>query len=937
MSTPVKILLGLAGLVLILFLALVITVTVIFEPEDYRGYIVDAVEENTGRSFELEGELGLSVFPCCSVALGPARLGNPRGFPDDRFASITAASVSVKLWPLLVRREVEIGTVTLDGAAVNLVRLADGRVNWELGGAAEAPAAAESAPDLTRLSVEGIRLRDGTIRYADQQAGTSYSIADLALRTGPIDYGTGMATSFPLEGALTFTDDADGTRARLEIDAELSLDGDRLTAERPSLVIVATGAVVPGGEVEVDVSAETLGVLLGEATEISVGALTMTVTALDSRMSLTANGGASIAEGAATPEAELDGDFTLEETSPREMLAALTADPYRPVDESALTRLAATGRWSVRGSTVSVTDLDVRLDDSRLTGTAAAEELGGGGVRFELAVDGVDVDRYLEDRDLEPAATGERRDLARTPSASGELRSPGTAPARAEAAPTEVDVEGAVRVGSLRVSGIELADIEVGLASRGGRASVTLAASGLNGRITAKGTGATGGDDVRLAGTMNVDGISPRLLLEALDAAPETADPEVLASLSGTAGWVVTPRSAAVDDMRWRLDDTSITGSARIDDFDAMATRFDLALDRMDVDAYLAPDDAQAAESEEETEIPVDLIRGLNLSGRLRAGELSMLDMTLREVLAEVQAADGVLRLDPLTADLYGGRYSGRIVIDAAGPKANLTLDQKLEAVQVSEVLQSFFDSDLLAGSLSLELSGSGSGNTPADLLRALAGEVSFDLSDGVYRGMDVLHEVRRARALLKSEAAPEEPAAKETPIRSLAARGRMENGVLQTSQLTADTSGLTLTGRGGVNLVELALDYELDARFTEAAAAAAKLGDLANATIPLTISGPLSSPRVGVDLKGMVTSTLRGTVEQRARDALLDRLGGGAREPAPEAAGAPEAPEPAEPAQERPAEQETQEDEPSTRDLLKRGLRDLLKPPPKPAEEEPD
>ncbi|MDZ7669514.1 MAG: AsmA-like C-terminal region-containing protein [Gammaproteobacteria bacterium] len=180
------------------------------------------------------------------------------------------------------------------------------------------------------------------------------------------------------------------------------------------------------------------------------------------------------------------------------------------------------------------------------------------------------------------------------------------------------------------------------------------------------------------------------------------------------------------------------------------------------------------------------------------------------------------------------------MVIDATGSTANLSLEQELAAVQVSDMLQSLFGSDLLAGSLSMQLRGRGTGNTAADLLRGLAGDVSFDLTDGAYRGADLLYEVQRARALFNKEPVPQAPADPTTPIRALNMSGTVADGVLQTNEFVAETTGLRLLGDGGINLVELALDYKLDAQVLRAAASAARLGDLTNATIPLTIRGPL-------------------------------------------------------------------------------------------------
>jgi hypothetical protein len=95
----------------------------------------------------------------------------------------------------------------------------------------------------------------------------------------------------------------------------------------------------------------------------------------------------------------------------------------------------------------------------------------------------------------------------------------------------------------------------------------------------------------------------------------------------------------------------------------------------------------------------------------------------------------------------------------------------------------------------------------------------------------------------------------------------------------------------------------------------------------------------VGVDLTGMFTSTLRDTAQNKARQALLDRLGDGKDskgDGAPQGsggsgtsdAGASQAApadastdQPGKPSADKPA------DKPSTRDLLTQGLRDLIKP----------
>jgi AsmA protein len=775
---------------------------------------------------------------------------------------------------------VQIGTVTLTGLSLDLLKTADGADNWTLETAEEtAPEAADGgAASPIGLSVEGVVLRDGVVRYRDLGAGLDYTVSDVAFESG------------------------------------LAMSGDRLTISRPTLSLAATGSDLPG-EVTADVDVQTVVADLA-AGSATIDRLTLELLAAGARLRVSGGGSAG------SDAVDLQGDFALAETTLTDLLARMDPDAFRPANPDALQRVSAQGRWSLGTASVNVTGLIVQIDDSRLTGTAAIDDFDTLASRFDLSVDAFDLDDYL------PAETE-----TAAPATDAEPAEPTRIPLEALA---DMPLEGRLRIDALTASGVTLEAMDLSLNAGDGNVSTSLSARGLGGSMTLEGAGRVAGDTPALTGTLTVRDLSPRALLAALEAPAETANPDVLQRFAGRAAWRLTPKSASLTDMRWQLDDTTLTGTAGIDDLDRLAASFDVNIDRLDLDAYLPPEaEAEEADAEDAELIPVDAIRDLALDGRLRAGQLAVSGLTLRNVDARVSARDGVLRLAPLTAALYGGEYRGTITVDATGATPALTLDQSLSAVQIGEVLDSFFATDLVSGALSLKLAGTGTGNTMTDLIRGLAADVSVDLSDGVYRGTNLTWQLERARALLRNQAAPPPPETETTPIRSLAATGRMVDGVLQTSDLSARTDALQLLGSGGINLLELALDYDLSARVIEGTAAAERLGDLAGLNIPLSLSGPLAGPKVGVDLKGLLTNTLRDTVRSRARDALLDRLGGTETDEAGaestgtgasaaddgQAAGAAPEPEP-----------EPESEPPSPKDLLKRGLRDLLRPKPDPA-----
>lgn len=866
MSLWLKILLGIAGAVAVVLLLLAALVTFILEPNDYRPLLVDAVQDATGREFAISGDLGLAVLPCCSVSVGPSRLGNPDGFEDADFARLEGASLSLKLWPLLTRRQLEIGVVTLEGLDVSLTRLADGRVNWLLepapqGSGAAAPADADTAAggQPLDLAVEGVRITDSRVRYSDQQSGAAYEVSDIRIGTGAIDLGSGRGAAFPVEVSARLFDPGTDLEADLELSAHLDI-----------------GAEPPGER-------------------ISVEQLNATVEVLESRLSVT---GAGTLAG---DSLDFAGDLTLAESNPRELLAALGEAPMT-ADEAVLRHLSARGQWRLSDTGASVEALVVRLDDSRLTGSAAVDDFERLSTRFDLAVDQLDVDRYLapETASDGPAGTG-------SPSQATQI------PLDALA---QLPLAGRLHIDRLTASGIGFEDVALRIDSQSGTVETRLDAALAGGTLALTGGGRVAGSKPALGGTLSLESISPRALLAALDADTATANPAALSRLEGSAEWTLTPTELALAKQRWRFDDSRLTGSLRVTDFDAMAVRFNMRVDRMNLDDYLAPADPAAhtganapGPDSAATEIPVELLRPLDLRGALRAESLVIMGLTVTDVTAKLRAADGVLHFEPLSAAVYGGRYRGSAVVDATGTEARVTLDQRLRNVQASQILGDLLGMDALAGTLTLNLSGSGAGNTATELLRGLAGGVSFDLQDGVYRGMDLTHELKSAAARFRKEPAPADPEDPETPIQALNLQGEMQDGVLQTRALSAQTRGLRLAGSGGVNLVDLVLDYQIDAEVLAQAASAMGLEELTGLAVPLTLRGPVSAPRVAVDIRGLAGNALRATAERKLQQLLNDKLGDAEAEA---------------PASDAEAADQTAE-EPSTRDLLKQGLRDLL------------
>jgi AsmA protein len=702
MTRVVQIILGLFGLFVVLVLAAVILVPLFVDPNDYRDDISRAVEEETGRSFEIEGEISLSVFPWLGLEVGRMRLGNPPGFGAEPFVEIGSAAVGAKLLPLLSRR-LEVSTLRLDGLRVHLVQLADGSGNWEgLGDDAPREPRPDDGGGFTLERVDGLRLTDALLRFEDRKAGASHEVAIPMLSTGALAPGK----PFPVDGEAVITLAGDATRVATKFAGQVDLAED------------FTAATIR--DLELDAEA----VAAGDRQEFSARAPTLRL----------------VFEG---PSFELEG-------------LALGLETSGP---------------GVPGGSQSG-----KVNAPRVTADLGAQT---------LAI---------------PALT--------------------------------------IEAAGLRASG----DV----------------------------TGSRIVDAPAFAGRIAVEEFSPRALLERLgEAEPDTADTTVLRKAALGARYRAGTDQVDLDELQFLLDDTTLTGTAGIGLGAVTRIRSELRLDAIDLDRYLPPDPDDSAKppAGEDVALAFDWLEGLDLDASFRAGTIKVSGLTLTDIEGRAVARDGVLTLQPFGAALYGGQVRGSARLDARQAPATFSLEQSLSALQVLPFVQDLADFDRLTGVAQLGAKLTTTAASTAGLMSGLNGELSFDVSDGALKGVNLWFEMQRAYALARGRTVPEKTSP-DTEFRQLKGTAVVRDGLLVNQDLVGGLPFLGLTGRGEIDLAKAALDYRLDATVISQAIdeATGQASELAGLSVPLRLSGALDSPSVSVDLTGL----LRDRAEQEA----LRRLG---------------------------------------------------------------
>ena len=443
-------------------------------------------------------------------------------------------------------------------------------------------------------------------------------------------------------------------------------------------------------------------------------------------------------------------------------------------------------------------------------------------------------------------------------------------------------------------------------------------------------------DSAQPIAALKIDAFSPRSLMTVFGTEPpETADPVALSRVIIEATAALKSKTIELTDVTLKLDDTTFRGTLTVPRSSKGAYQFNFDADVIDLTRYMEPAaDAGNGGGNESvpTEIPADLIRPLNARGNLRVTRATLGNMEFENVVLGLNAANGRLRLHPIKSGLLGGTYNGDVRIDASGKTPVLSVDEKIEGVDLAALAQAMFAQDNITGEITGNFTLTGRGQDMDAVQRSLAGNMAFELSDGSFEGTDIWFELRRARALLKRETPPQPVLPARTRFSSVTATGVVKNGVMQNDDLFAELPFMQLKGSGSVDLPAATVNYGLTARVLKkpesmTGMTEAELNDFTEAVIPLKITGPLTSPSVKPDVERMV----RQRVEEELKGKLLDRLRKrDTKEPPVEDTPTDAAPTDAAsteetPAAEEPAAEEPQSVEDQAKDELKKKLKGLF------------
>ncbi|MDH2423393.1 AsmA family protein [Cobetia amphilecti] len=400
------------------------------------------------------------------------------------------------------------------------------------------------------------------------------------------------------------------------------------------------------------------------------------------------------------------------------------------------------------------------------------------------------------------------------------------------------------------------------------------------------------GDALSYSGQFKLAPLSPKAWMTRVGMeAPQTAKSSALTSLAFSSPFKGDMSQVQLTNLVMALDDTTINGRLG-SSFDASQITFDLDVDALNLDDYLAPAGADektaslgealtagviapvyAADGDAEL-LPVALLKTLGLQGQLDIGTLIASGLEMSKVTAKLSGQPGVQQLDSLTASLYGGSLAANARIDSRKTPLSMSFGEKLSNLDIAPFLKALApeQKDILRGRLTLNGDYTTSTNQIDSIKRNLNGKGNFEIRNGEVLDVNISKEMCTAVATLSGKTSSREWKA-NTPLERAQGSFTVTNGVISNQDLALAIPGIALDGKGQLNLPTEAFDYNVAARFIEGAddAACEVNPRLIKLRFPVQCQGNLSGEPgewCGFDQKGFQSAAAELAKDEAKRKA---------------------------------------------------------------------
>ncbi len=373
-------------------------------------------------------------------------------------------------------------------------------------------------------------------------------------------------------------------------------------------------------------------------------------------------------------------------------------------------------------------------------------------------------------------------------------------------------------------------------------------------------TGTSIKDGPSFSGAVSIAPFNPANLIKQMSLPPMAID-----KLAAHFDLATTGGTADLQNLVMILDESQIKGSVGCKDFASPSINFNLDVDALDVDRYLPASDKNAKViaspgmlmAASVMALPNKLFGNINAEGALSLGKLKINGLSMQSARINLSSKNGVITAQQTVKQFYQGHYNGSLILDKQADKPKLSVNEKMDHVQLEPLLKDFQGKARISGMVNTASQLQAQGSNADELKATLGGQLSFTLVDGAVKGFNLQKIIDEGKALFNGSVMEADYKNEQTLFTQMTGTATITNGLIQNNDLVANSSKLRVNGQGSLNLNTDALDYKIDAKL---------LGDGAEpikGEMTLNMAGTLGKPTYSIDLSSLLSDKNKAKIDK--------------------------------------------------------------------------
>jgi len=264
-------------------------------------------------------------------------------------------------------------------------------------------------------------------------------------------------------------------------------------------------------------------------------------------------------------------------------------------------------------------------------------------------------------------------------------------------------------------------------------------------------------------------------------------------------------------------------------------------------------------------------LRRMIVSGTAKIGQLTVSKARVQDVLIQIKAKDGIIKLDPLNLKMYQGNATGKAVLNVVQNTPRSNLELRINDIQVNPLLKDVLEKDFLEGRTNADIKLTLVGDTPEQIKQTLNGKGDLQFNDGAIVGIDLASMARNVKSAfgMGAQGGPRP----RTDFTELAIPFTIKNGVTNTPGSSLKSPFIRIVAAGTADLVKETLDFRVEPKAVATIKGQGDASQRSGLMVPVLVSGTFASPKFRPDLSAAAKQKIEKQVfESKEAQKLLEK-----------------------------------------------------------------